>query len=381
MASIRELMDQLERDPWRESHAFEASVHDANEKLFACSTPAAAEPVLNEWLASHQPCLFGRSAARQGLLSHCVLLESDLFDSDTHVRDTIQAVRTEWTRRGFAGERSGFVVSAISPRLAYAKPGPVLKALARRICSLYLLDEVACDTVYMDDLLLQAPGQNGRVWRWRAGVNYFAANGDGRWWQDHRIPGGIAFSVNSVGHMARSGAITKLLKDGAGVLGLDPRELPATPVDSLDKALLIAMQTIASASQTASGKATSLRPLAPEAPATRRCPTHFPAKLQPFDKCEYDGYYHTDYTVPSEYFEDVVERPDHVRQWSLDFTYLSDTGVDNPAGITMGTGQIIKAPTEGPWREPQSKRARTTGELIDLDSVPRLRDALASRAF
>ncbi|MCW5775360.1 MAG: hypothetical protein KIS87_02795 [Phycisphaeraceae bacterium] len=377
MATIREFMDRLERDPWRVTHPFEASVNDANERLFACTSAAKAEAVLNEWLASNQPCLFGRSAARQGLLSHCVLFEPDLLNSDTHIRDAIQAARTEWTRRGFNGERSGFVVSAISPRLAYAKPGAILKAIAQRLCSLYLLDEVECDRVYLDDLFLQAPGHNGRVWRWRAGVNYFAANGDGRWWQDHRMPGGIAFSVNSVGHMARSGAIAKLLKDGAGVLGLDSRELPATPVDSLDKALLVAMQTIAGASQAVSGKATMLRPLAPDAAAARRCPAHFPAKLQAFDRCEYDGFYHTDYTLPTEYFDDAAERPAHVRQWSLDFTYLSDAGVNNPAGVAMGTGQVIKAPFDGPWREPSSKRERAAGELIDLAAVPRLRDALA----
>ena len=378
MATIREIMDQVERDPWRETHPYEASVHDANERLFACTSAAAAAAVLNEWLASKQPCLFGRSAARQDLLSHCVLLESDLLKSDTHIRDTIQVARTEWTRRGFNGERSGFVLSAISPRLAYAKPGTALMAVAQRLCSLYLLDDVECDRVYMDDLFLQAPGQNGRVWRWRAGVNFFAANGDGRWWQDHRMPGGIAFSVNSVGHMSRSGAIVKLLKDGAAVLGLDPHELPATPIDSLDKALLVAMQTIAGATKAVSGKATTLRPLASDAPAARRCPADFPAKLQAFDKCEYDAYYHTDYTIPTEYFDDVVERPAHVRQWSLDFTYLSDAGVDNPAGVTMGTGQIIKGPLDGPWREPSSKRERAAGELIDLASVPRLRAALAN---
>jgi len=380
MTTMRETLEQLEPDTWRETNPFEVSMRDANERLFACTRTADAEGVLNEWLASHQPCLFGRSAARQGLLSHCFLFESDLMNSDTHIREVIQGARTEWTRRGFNGEKNGFVISAISPRLAHARPGPALKAVAQRLCTLYLLEDVECDRVYLDDLFLQAPGENGHVWRWRAGVNYFAANGDGRWWHDHRMPGGIAFSVNSVGHMARSGAITKLLKNGAGALGLDPAQLPASPIDSLDKALLVAMQTIAGASETVSGRATTLRPLAPEAPTARRCPAEFPAKLHGFDKCEYDGYYHTDYTIPTEYFDDVAERPSHIRQRSLDFTYLSDAGVDNPAGITMGTGQVIKAPLDGQWRRPSSKRELAAGELVDLASVPRLRAALASQA-
>lgn len=381
MATISELMNQLERDYWRDGHPFDASVQDANDRLFACQESAAAGAVLNAWLASHQPCLFGRSAARQGLLSHCILIEADLTRSDEHIRDTIQAARTEWTRRGYTGDASGFVVLAISPRLALAKPNPVLRSIALRLCSLYLLDDIEADRVYTDDLMLQAPGHNGRVWRWKAGVNYFAANGDGRWWQDHRIPGGIAFSVNSVGHMAKSGTIAKILKEGAVTLGLNPQDLPATPVDSLDKALLVAMQTIAGASQAVSGKATELRALPRDAPPARRCPIHFPPKLQQFDRREYDGYYHTDYTVPSEYFDEAVARPSHVRRWNLDFTYLSDTGVDNPAGVTMGTGQIIKAPGDGPWEESPPKQARAAAELIDLSTVPRLREALGSIAL
>lgn len=375
MEAIRDLMVRLERDEWRDSHPFDATVNAANERLLSTDNVTAAEAVLNDWLARNQPCLFGRSAARQGLLAHCILFEADMLQTDEHIRSRVQEARTKWTRSGFRGEKSGFVITAISPRLTYAKPGPALKALAQRLCSLYLLEDIACDQVYMDDLFLEAPGYPGHIWRWKAGVNYFAANGDGRWWRDHRIPGGLAFSVNSVGHMARSGALAKLLNDGASVLGLDPQDLPAGPVDSLDKALLVAMQTIAGASKPASGPATWLQPLSSDAPATRRCPVHFPAKLQHFDRCEYQGFYHTDYTVPSEYFDDAEERPPHAQVRTLDFTYLSDTSVDNPAGTTMGTGQLIRdfsgQPVKGTVERPGA-----TAELIELRLATRLTAAL-----
>ncbi|MCB9848510.1 MAG: hypothetical protein H6814_08865 [Phycisphaeraceae bacterium] len=371
MASLAEHLSRIEPDQWRLSHEFSQCVKSANEELFRCHDTRAAEHVLNLWLSAHQPCLFGRSAARQGLLSHCVLFESDLNQPDEHIRQVIQTARTEWTRRGFRGERSGFIITAVSRRLAYAAPGPALKALAQRLCSLYLLDDIECDRVYLDDLFLQAPALSGRVWRWRAGVNYFATNGDGRWWQDHRIPGGIAFSINSVGHMARSGAVSRLLKEGAATLGMNPTDLPPAPIDTLDKALLIAMQTIAGASDAVSGKATSLRPLVSGAPESHRCPAHFPSKLQAFDKCEYDGFYHTDYTIPSEYFLPEVERPAHVRQWNLDFTYLADAGVDNPAGVTMGTGQILRG-TDCCGSYQQAKRERSMGQLVSLANEPRL---------
>jgi hypothetical protein len=79
-----------------------------------------------------------------------------------------------------------------------------VKELALRLCSLYLLEEVAPDRIFLDEIWLEKPGRDATTWRWHAGVNSFRAQGDGRWWQDHLMPGGIAFSVNSVGHMVKS---------------------------------------------------------------------------------------------------------------------------------------------------------------------------------
>ena len=375
MESLRNLLDHLEPDTWRDTCPFEASVREANDALLQTTDGTSAAAILDRWLARNQPCLFGRSAARQGLLSHCVLFEADIKKSDEHVRDVIQNARTDWTRRGFRGEKSGFVITVVSPSLIAARPGPTLRTFTQRLCGLYLLDDVACDQVYMDDLFLESPSHAGQVWRWRAGVNYFAANGDGRWWQDHRIPGGIAFSVNSVGHMARSGAINKLLTEGAAVLGLNPADLPPAPIDSLDKALLVAMQTIGGASDAISGKATWLRDAPGNAPPNRRCPAHFPPKLQQFDPCEYGGYYHTDFTVPSEYFEDSADRPTHVRDRTLDFTYLRDASVENPAHITMGLGQRVKGEADEAWAVPQ-QRQQARGELVAISDSSRLKVAL-----
>lgn len=66
-----------------------------------------------------------------------------------------------------------------------------MKALAQQLCSLYLLNEVDVDRIYHEEIFLEQPGADCRMWQWMAGVNYFCTNGDGRWWQDHRIPGGL----------------------------------------------------------------------------------------------------------------------------------------------------------------------------------------------
>src|SRR6266498_3609476 len=80
---------------------------------------------------------------------------------------------------------------------------------ALRLCSLYLLQDIVPDQIFHDELWLEKPGRDGTTWQWLAGVNYFCAQGDKRWWEDHRIPGGMAFSVNSVGHMVKSGILAK----------------------------------------------------------------------------------------------------------------------------------------------------------------------------
>jgi hypothetical protein len=79
---------------------------------------------LSDWLQAHQPCLFGGIAAKHGALSCCILNESDLEQSDEAIREKIQTSRLEWTRQGFEGKKSGFIILAISPRIAYAQATP-----------------------------------------------------------------------------------------------------------------------------------------------------------------------------------------------------------------------------------------------------------------
>ena len=77
-----------------------------------------------------------------------------------------------------------------------------------------------------------------------AGVNVFAAAADGRRWQDHRIPGGLGFSVNSVGHLVKSKIMQTALRDFRQIIGETSAPFPTTPVGSLPSALEFAMRTI-----------------------------------------------------------------------------------------------------------------------------------------
>jgi hypothetical protein len=350
--TVANLVASLEADPVREHLAFSPELADATAKILALSAEESEDredeirAVLNDWLAQYQPCLFGRLAAKKGLLSYCVLTDKDLRQRDEVIRDKIQSARTEWTRGGFEGRKSGFIILATSPRIANAAPDETLKELALRLCGLYVIEqeEICPDVVYHDELFLEKPGPRRTAWKWLAGINYFHASGDGRWWQDHRIPAGMAYSVNSVGHMAKSGMLADLSAMMDDRLGAPREPFMTSAVNSLEQALEFAMRTIAKASDAVSGKATELIPLpaGPASPPREGCPVSLPKFLADKDHRHYLGYYHTDITVPSEYFLPDVTRPASIKAQTLDFSYLFDRSVDNPSFTTMGSGRRIR---------------------------------------
>lgn len=339
-AKVAELLAKLNPDPWRAATDFGPELADANRRMFAAGEDRdAIRSALSSWLQKHQPCVFGKLAARFDLVSYCILTEGDLRKGDVAIRNQIKAARQEWTRQGFSGSKSGFVILAVSPALATATPDQTLLELAQRLGFLYLQHELAVDKVYHDAIWLQKPGVEGMTWQWLAGVNYFCANADGRWWQDHRIPGGLAFSVNSVGHLAKAGAIANAMNALDQVLGVPNESATPTKVDSLGKALEFAMRTIDKASRAVSGKAMQLMPLPQGALPSPKCPVQLPADLADKDFRCYRGYYHTDITLPSEYFLPDIQRPSHCKPQTLDFSYLFDDDLENPDYWTMGAGR------------------------------------------
>jgi hypothetical protein len=375
---ISDLFSRLTLDTWRGYEAFSADIEAANQRMFESPDTDRITEALRQWLQKFQPCLFGRIAAKLNLLSFCILTEADLVGKDAAIKEKIQDRRSEWTRAGFEGRKSGFVILAVSPKIAKTMPDDTMKQLALELCSLYLLKDVQAGVIEHDEVFLEKPGNLRTTWQWLAGVNVFLANADRRWWQDHRIPGGLAFSVNSVGHMVKSGALTALMHEADRLLGGPSESLATSKVDSLEKALELAMRTIAMASNAASGRATELlpRPVDPSQLPVPKCPVELPAFLADKNYCEYQGYYHTDVTVPSEYFLPDVKRPSNVETHILDFTYLFHEHVENPAFETMGEGRRVRG--SGERSGAYSKTAKGEPVTLFIDSVPRLTQALGS---
>lgn len=382
-STIASLQQQLVEDPWRAEVGFTPEVESVLDVVLDHSkSEAEVATALSGWLSKYQPCLFGRIAAKKDLLSYCIISEAELEDSDAVIAQRIQNSRREWTRLGFEGKASGFIIVLRSRALVNAVPDATVKAIAQRVCSLYLQEDVTMDRIALDRIYLEQPGNRRRTWEWVTGVNYFSSQADKRWWQDHRIPAGMAFSVNSVGHMVKSGKLARAMQDLEQVMETAQGEIANPVVDSLDKALELAMRTISLASDGPSGKATALIPRQSGA-GVPRCPVRLPAALADNDHRGYQGWYHTDYTLPSEYFKPDVERPALIRAHELDFTYLFDHSLDNPDFDRMGRGRIIREPaaaadSESPEIYRWQKRFRGEPAEVELDQVDRLREALSN---
>lgn len=379
--TIATLINRLNEDPWRAEVGFSPEVQSVLDFVLDPSkSDVEVATALSSWLSKHQPCLFGRIAAKKGLLSYCIISEAELGDSDDVVAEKIQHSRREWTRQGFEGKASGFIIVLRSRALATAVPDGTVKAVAQRVCSLYLQEDVSMDRIALDRIYLEQPGNRHSTWEWVTGVNYFSAQGDRRWWQDHRIPAGMAFSVNSVGHMVKSGKLARAMRDLEEVMETAQGDITNPVVDSLEKALELAMRTIALASDGPSGKATVLmsRPSGADVP---KCPVTLPAAFADKDHRGYQGWYHTDYTLPSEYFVPDIDRPVPIQAHELDFTYLFDQSLDNPDFDRMGRGRVIRDPaaatdTEMPESYRWHKRLRGEASEVEIDHVARLREAL-----
>jgi hypothetical protein len=341
-AELAELLDHVTPDPRRIGRPFSPDIEGCHREIFAPGkTRTEIEEGLRAWLRAspNQPCLFGRIAAGEGTISFCILTEGDVERGDAHVQDVVQRERRIWKAESLAGGRHAFIVALISEALSNAEPNDTLQQIAERLCDLYLFDQPQ-EARRHDVLHLRAA--DGRSFRWRVGVNVFATQADGRWWRDHRIPGGLAFSMNSVGHMTFLRQQRKFPS-----LGLQGGEA------LVNWALPTAMRTIHTASQSPEfGTCLMERSRAMSCPAVpeeiRRKVFHDIREehrervlrdLAGFSEHIYEGWYDTDESIPAGYFRPEVARPPDLPLLPLYFTYLHSYTDEDYA--TMGKGEQL----------------------------------------
>jgi hypothetical protein len=272
------------------------------------------------WLTKNQPCIFGRLAATQKRVFICLLEENDILGmrkGDEDVRDTIQDYRQLWKRYALEGLSSSFLIAVIGESLVFEQSGDRLKEFCRRLLELYMeVPEVPDDTIVPQReyvFLRMATGRN-KFLKFATLPNIFCAQGDGRWWHDHRSPGGVMITSNALGHDLYS-------RNGRSQID-ESKKLEAAEQ---------AMRTINNAYREKPSK---------KAGALRHCPATFlvakadkgepvlKKDLASYSADHYEGYFHTDHLLPSVFFKEDRDPKGLTLYKDLSLRYIFDSQAD-----------------------------------------------------
>lgn len=318
------LRDKLTNDPSRANDSFSEDINDANEVLLdPFSSDGEKETAMREWLKgfSAQPCVFGKIAGGKGGLDFCFITSKDITQADEHVADKIGSARRFWKQRAFVGmPKHGFMLVVCDKAIATAMPDESLYAFAlhlQKLAGWSSKPESRNNDLVQEWLYLRHP-VDGRIAKFTFSVDFFASAADKRWWHDHRVPGGMAFTANSLGHMARH------------------QEWYDHRTERVEWALRTAMNTIASAAtEHPHCPATYLFDLKDGKPV-RDFNWPGPNPLPPAKKFEgkdcgsYGGYLHTDHAIRAEFFRPDPSPLYQADPYLMDFTYIFDTAeIDN----------------------------------------------------
>jgi hypothetical protein len=328
MPSLADLYAQLNEDGDRADHPFSEDMETAHVVLL---NPFATDPqrriALECWLQRWQPCLFGRMAGKRKGIHYCFLTVEDLLRSDTHVKDKIAESRRIWKHRALRGEpRHGFILSVCDRKVAYAAPGEALLRFAHRVQEIAgwpARPESRDNDIVDESLFLRHPETNS-IQKFTFSVDFFAAAGHGRWWHDHRIPGGLAFTANSLGHMVQY------------------QEWYGGKKDQIEWALRTAMLTIDTAERAVPhGPATYLLSKVAGRPLrsfnwSEATPLPSQERLGGKDCGSYGGHLHTDHAIRGEFFMPQEEPRWLDEPYMMDFAYIFDIASADHAPFMIG---------------------------------------------
>ncbi len=308
------------RDPLRARSGFSEDIQQLNAVLHNPKVKKLQKiAAYREWLRKNQPCIFGRAAATNKQVFICLLEEQQILlmrKGDEDLRETIVDHQKVWKRRAVHGLSSSFVIVIASPSIAHIEPGSELKEICRRLMEIYIDAHVADDEIVPrhEYVYLAREGEGGREYlRFATLPNIFCAQGDKRWWHDHRTPGAIMITSNALGHFMHC-------------------QSPKNPYDT-KRALKQSIGTILNAHVEARKK--------PGLPLT--CPVHRPAgeysplegdpHYDQYSSRVYKGYFHTDHLIPSGFFDG--SKPKKVFD-DLDFSYIHDAANSEHAELVRG---------------------------------------------
>lgn len=328
------------QDRLRSRHPFSENMEKAHAILFN-SKFKKREKVreYRKWLINNQPCLFGQLAAKKKTpIFICLIEEHEILTmkkGDEDLKDTIQDHRQVWKRYALEGLSSSFLVVLVSRALAYTEPGEQLKNISRRLLELYMeVEDIKDDEIISEREYVYIRSGKGKsssqFLKFSTLPNIFCAQGDGRWWHDHRTPGGIMLTSNALGHF---------------IMSKDPERV----IEETDKirALEDAMRTIQNAYKGPLKKGSKgLR----HCPATKlvdlvegeATPINAKSNVAKFSPDHYEGYFHTDHLIPSVFFKPQRDPQKLYLYKDLSFRYIFDPKDDPEEHTELMTGKKVK---------------------------------------
>ena len=284
------------------------------------------------WLEKNQPCVFGKAAATNKNVYICLLEEHEILrmqGGDADVADTLQDHRQAFKRLALEGRVSSFVILLTSRHLITREPSEQLKEISRRLMELYMQVRIKDDTFHTEREYVFLRRPDNSVLKFATLPNIFCAQGDGRWWHDHRTPGGIMITSNALGHFTYARSRKADLDQG-----------------SCASALEQAMRTIANARKDPSDGKNKFA----HCPATFLVPRqeNDPTPLKPTSDFagnspdHYGGYFHTDHLIPSVFFQRDRDPKLLVKYDDLSFRYIFDGEQDAEGHAELMRGTPAK---------------------------------------
>lgn len=335
MPTVSELFSRLDGDSWRITHPFSKEILEANALLHnSAATDDEMAECMNLWCSKFQSCQFGKIAANRGGIHFCFLRESAVANwTDEEISEKIDEERRLWKQRAaFDPSRAAhsFMIVVASHRVSYTPPRQDLRAFADRILELsgWEPDRRGArrrNTVTSDYLYLRKPDVNA-FYGFRFNLDFFACTAEGHWWHDHSLPGGIAFTANSTGHMMRHREWYQQGNDSPA-WALKQAMLTVANAARVDPRTGRVLSRIAVEGEPDGVRATWLRKLSPDGKAWLNvaCPVaSMPTALQGMDWTRYEGTLHTDHAVREEFFVEREMPPTASSPYLMDFSYLYD---------------------------------------------------------
>jgi hypothetical protein len=308
-------------DKLRKSRRFSQDMQSAHAILLnSQNTKTQKINAYRAWLIKNQPCVFGRLAATQKRVFICLLEENEILGmrkGDEDLRDTIQDYRQLWKRYALEGLSSSFLIAVIGVSLITETPVGRLKEFCRRLLELYMeIPDIPDDTIVpqREYVFLRMVGGSDKFLKFATLPNVFCSQGDGRWWHDHRCPGGVMITSNALGHDLYSRGGRSQIDD-------------AKKLEAVEQA----MRTINNAYREKPSRRTG---------ALTHCPATFlvpkgeksePAlkkDLAGYSADHYEGFFHTDHLLPSVFFQEERDPKNLQLYQDLSLRYIFDSNAD-----------------------------------------------------